>query len=83
MGGTPVSFDAAQTGGTSKTIADGQSLQRACLEVNEPSKDGTLSAPGALMFKLDFQLMAELKALMLQEKGTAMTTVEGGIVMIN
>jgi len=55
MGGTPVSFDAAQTGGTTKTSANGQSLQRACLEVNEPSKDGSLAAPGAFMFKLDFQ----------------------------
>jgi nucleoid-associated protein YgaU len=55
MGGTPVSFDATQTGGGPTSGADGNNLQKACLEVNEPSKDGSLAAPGAFMFKLDFQ----------------------------
>jgi hypothetical protein len=54
MGGSPVSFDAAQSGGTSG--ADGQAnLKKALLEVHEPSKDGSLAAAGPLMYKLDFQ----------------------------
>ena len=54
MGGTPVSFGAAQSGGKGGADA-GSSLQKACLEASEPSKDGSLDAPGAPLFKLDFQ----------------------------
>ncbi len=56
MGGSPVSFDAAaQSGGKAGTADAGSSLKKACLEVNEPSKDGSMDAPGAFMFQLDFQ----------------------------
>jgi hypothetical protein len=54
MSGSPVSFDAADSGGS----AAGDSrpnLQHAYLLVHEPSKDGSLAAPGAQMFQLDFQ----------------------------
>lgn len=54
MSGSPVSFDAAQSGGSSS--ADGRpNLQHAYLLVHEPSKDGSLAAPGAQLFQLDFQ----------------------------
>ena len=54
MSGSPVSFNAAQS--SSSSGADGRpNLQHACLVVHEPSKDGSLAAPGGEMFKLDFQ----------------------------
>jgi nucleoid-associated protein YgaU len=53
VSGSPVSFDAAQSGGAA---GDGRpNLQHAYLLVHEPSKDGSLAAPGAQMFQLDFQ----------------------------
>jgi hypothetical protein len=55
MAGTPVSFDAAQSGGSAAGANGRPNLQHAYLMVHEPSKDGSLSAPGALMFQLDFQ----------------------------
>jgi len=54
VSGSPVSFDAAQAG--SPAAPGGRpNLQHAYLMVHEPSTDGSLSAPGALMFQLDFQ----------------------------
>ncbi|MEO9326038.1 peptidase M23 [Nocardioides sp. C4-1] len=54
MGGSPVSFDAAAAG--SPVGAGGRpNLQHAYLMVHEPSTNGSLSAPGALLFQLDFQ----------------------------
>jgi nucleoid-associated protein YgaU len=55
VGGNPVSFDAAQAGSTSGGADAGSSLKKACLEVSEPSKTGSMDAPGAFMFKLEFQ----------------------------
>lgn len=53
MSGSPVSFDAAAAGGPS---AGGRpTLQHAYLMVHEPATNGSLAAPGALMFQLDFQ----------------------------
>ncbi len=62
MSASPVSFDAAQAGAPS---ADGgrPNLQHAYLMVHEPSTDGSLSAPGALMFQLDFQFNPKELAL--------------------
>jgi nucleoid-associated protein YgaU len=55
VSGSPVSFGAAQSGGKGGGADAGSSLQKACLEASEPSKDGSLDAPGAPLFKLDFQ----------------------------
>lgn len=52
MSGSPVSFDAAQAGSAGGARPN---LQHAYLMVHEPSTSGSLSAPGALMFQLDFQ----------------------------
>jgi nucleoid-associated protein YgaU len=54
VGASPVSFNAAQAG-TPSASGGRPTLQHAYLMVHEPSKDGSLSAPGALKFKLDFQ----------------------------
>src|SRR4051794_9333671 len=54
MGASPVSFNAAKAGTPSAT-GGRPSLQHAYLMVHEPSADGSLSAPGALKFQLDFQ----------------------------
>lgn len=54
MSGSPVSFNAAQSGSASSN-GGRPNLQHAYLMVHEPSKDGSLAAPGALMFQIDFQ----------------------------
>ncbi len=54
MSASPVSFDAAQAGAPSAT-GGRPNLQHAYLMVHEPSANGSLSAPGALKFQLDFQ----------------------------
>ena len=53
MSGSPVSFDAAQSG--TPSTGGRPNLQHAYLMVHEPATDGSLSAPGALLFQLDFQ----------------------------
>ncbi len=55
MAGSPVAFDATKSGGGGTDAAGRPNLQHAFLVVHEPSKDGSLAAPGAQMFQLDFQ----------------------------
>ena len=62
MSASPVSFDAAKAGTSSG--GGRPNLQHAYLMVHEPSTDGSLSAPGALMFQLDFQFNPKEIALM-------------------
>jgi hypothetical protein len=62
MGSSPVSFAAAQAGSPSAP-GSRPNLQHAFLMVHEPSTDGSLSAPGALKFQLDFQFNPKELAL--------------------
>jgi hypothetical protein len=54
MSSSPVGFDAAG-GGSPATPGSRPKLEHAYLQLYEPSKDGSLSKPGAPMERIDFQ----------------------------
>jgi hypothetical protein len=63
MTASPVGFNAAQVGPSQAGEGGRPNLQHAYLLVHEPSKDGSLAAPGPQMFQLDFQFNPKELAL--------------------
>jgi hypothetical protein len=63
MSASPVGFNASRVGGGTQTSGSRPNLQHAYLLVHEPSTDGSLSAPGARLFRLNFQFNPKELAL--------------------
>ncbi len=55
MSSSPVGFDAAAAGTSSSAPGSRPKLEHAYLQTYEPSQDGSLSAPGAPLERIDFQ----------------------------